>query len=164
MKKNIIQTEVFEYESINELSKEEIFLIEKARDSAIQAYAPYSNFKVGVSILLANNTIINGNNQENAAYPSGLCAERVALYYANSKYPDTIVKAIAVCAFTDNNFIDIPVPPCGSCRQSLLETENRYNSPIKMILAGKEKIFIVHSIKELLPLNFTGDFIHNSNT
>lgn len=161
MKKNVIQTVVYEYDSINELSKEDVFLIEKARESAMQAYAPYSKFKVGVSVLLLNNIIINGSNQENAAYPSGLCAERVALYYANSKYPDTAVKAIAVCAYTGNDFIDVPVPPCGSCRQSLLETENRFNSPIKIILAGKEKILIVHSIKELLPLNFTSDFIQN---
>ncbi len=159
MKKNEILTIVYQYDSISELLKEDAFLIENAQEAAKQAYAPYSKFQVGASILLANNKIINGNNQENAAYPSGLCAERVALFYANAKYPDVAVKTVAVCAFTGSDFIDFPVPPCGSCRQSLLETEIRFSHPIKMVLAGKNKIFIVNSIKELLPLNFSSSFI-----
>ncbi|MBI5217528.1 MAG: cytidine deaminase [Bacteroidia bacterium] len=159
MKKTEFSTVVYEYDSLDELSKEEVFLVEKAKESAMNAYAPYSKFQVGVSVLLSNNKVVNGNNQENAAYPSGLCAERVAIFYANAKYPDVAVKAIAICAFTNTEFVKTPIPPCGGCRQSLLETEMRYHTPIKVILAGSEKIFIINSVKDLLPLNFNSDML-----
>ncbi len=159
MKKNEISTIVYEYDSVSEMTKEEAYLIEKSKEAAMSAYAPYSKFQVGVSVLLANNKIVNGNNQENAAYPSGMCAERVAVYYANSKYPDVAIKAIAICAYTNGAFIKFPIPPCGSCRQSLLETEMRFNSSIKIILAGSEKIMVVNSMKDLLPLHFNSDHL-----
>ncbi len=154
MKKTEIKTVIYEYNSIDELGTEEAFLIEKAGEAAKKAYAPYSQFQVGAAILLANGEIIQGNNQENAAYPSGLCAERVAIFYANSKYPDIAITAIAICAYKNSKFIEEPIPPCGSCRQVLLEAQLRFNTPIKIIIAGKSKIYLLNNVKELLPLNF----------
>lgn len=160
MKEVEIKSTILEYNQIEELPKEDIFLIEKAKESAMNAWAPYSNFKVGVALLLENNKVVTGNNQENAAYPSGLCAERVALMYANSKYPDVAVKTIAICAFTNNSFTQKPVPPCGSCRQVVMETEQRFSKPVKLVLHGTDKTYVVSSIKDLLPLNFNSDFIN----
>ncbi len=155
MQKKEIITTIFEYNSIKELPKDDILLIEKAKEAAKNSYSPYSTFKVGAAVLLENNEIIQGSNQENAAYPSGLCAERVALFYANSKFPEVKVKTIAITALMNNKFIDEPVPPCGSCRQVMLETEIRFNSPIKVILSGNKKIQIIENIKQLLPLDFS---------
>ncbi|MGD9994892.1 MAG: cytidine deaminase [Salinivirgaceae bacterium] len=153
MKKEYITT-VFEYESEKELSSEYQQLISLAREATLKAYAPYSNFNVGASVLLANGEIFSANNQENAAYPSGLCAERVAIFYANSNYPDVPVKAIAVCASNSNGILNTPVPPCGACRQVLLETEMRFESPIEVILVGKQRLHVIKNIAQLLPLNF----------
>ncbi|PKP09885.1 MAG: cytidine deaminase [Bacteroidetes bacterium HGW-Bacteroidetes-4] len=153
MKKEYITT-VFEYESEKELSTEYQQLISLAREATLKAYAPYSNFSVGASVLLANGEVFSANNQENAAYPSGLCAERVAIFYANSNYPDVPVKAIAVCASNSNGILNTPVPPCGACRQVLLETEMRFESPIEVILVGKQRLHAIKNIAQLLPLNF----------
>jgi cytidine deaminase len=153
VKKEYITT-VFEYESEKELSSEYQQLISLAREATLKAYAPYSNFNVGASVLLANGEIFSANNQENAAYPSGLCAERVAIFYANSNYPDVPVKAIAVCASNSNGILNTPVPPCGACRQVLLETEMRFESPIEVILVGKQRLHVIKNIAQLLPLNF----------
>jgi len=154
MKKKNITTVAYEYDSVEELSKEEQFLIQKSKDAVNNAYAPYSKFQVGAAVLLENGEIITGTNQENAAYPSGLCAERVAVFYANSKYPNVPVKAIAVTAFTNNHFVKTPIPPCGSCRQVLVETETRFNKPIKIYLVSDSKITVINDAKDLLPLNF----------
>jgi len=129
-------------------------LITAAQQAAKNAYAPYSRFMVGAAVLLSNNQIVTGNNQENAAFPSGLCAERVAMFYANAKYPNELVKTIAITAQTGGNITAIPVSPCGACRQVLLETEHRFGTPIKIILAGNEKIWIVETAKQLLPIEF----------
>ncbi len=160
MKKREITTVTYEY-SVEELSKEEQILINTSKDVVSHAYAPYSKFKVGAAVLLENGEIITGTNQENAAYPSGLCAERVAVFYANSKYPDVPVKAIAVTAFTNNKFVETPVPPCGSCRQVLVETETRFNTPIKIYLVSETGITVIHDAKELLPLNFDESSLSN---
>ena len=149
-----IKTIIHEYISIEELPQEDILVIKNAKEAAQKAYAPYSKFKVGACVLLENGELIQGNNQENAAYPSGLCAERVAMFYANSKYPDVPVKSIAICAYSNSKLQNDPVPPCGSCRQVLLETETRFNSPIKIILVGENKISIIENAKQLLPLSF----------
>jgi cytidine deaminase len=125
-----------------------------AKKAVNRAYAPYSHFQVGAAVLLANGEIVVGSNQENVAYPSGLCAERTALFYANSQFPDTPVEAIAVAAYTNGDYTDDPVPPCGSCRQVILETQNRYAHPVKILLCGKNEIYCVPSIAELLPLSF----------
>jgi cytidine deaminase len=153
VKKEYITT-VFEYESEKELSTEYQQLISQAREATLKAYAPYSNFNVGASVLLANGEVFSANNQENAAYPSGLCAERVAIFYANSNFPDVPVKAIAVCASNSNGILNTPVPPCGACRQVLLETEMRFESPIEVILVGKQRLHVIKNIAQLLPLNF----------
>jgi cytidine deaminase len=160
MKTTQIITTVYEYDSVNELSQEEQLLVKNAKEAAHRSYAPYSKFNVGAALLLENGEIVQGNNQENSAYPSGLCAERVAVFYANAKFPEVPVKAIAITSRTDGSFLDTPVPPCGSCRQVLLETEDRYNQPIKVILCGENKIRIVDNIKQLLPLYFDKEMLN----
>jgi cytidine deaminase len=147
----IAKIQVYRYE---ELNSEEKKMINDAKEATIKAYAPYSNFKVGAAALLENGEIITGNNQENVAFPSGLCAERTTLFYANSQYPDQAVKALAVAAYTKGDFLDKPISPCGACRQVILETEMRYNHPVKIILYGKKEIYVVEGIKDLLPLSF----------
>ena len=137
-----------------ELLSEEKFIVDKAKEATFRAYAPYSKFKVGAAALLANGEIITGNNQENVAFPSGLCAERTTLFYAQSQYPDDAVKALAIAAYTEGDFLDRPISPCGACRQVMLETEMRFKQPIEIILYGKKEILIVDSIKDLLPLAF----------
>ena len=159
MKSFDVITRVTEYDNLKELPKDELVLIKEAKDAAINAYAPYSKFLVGCAVLLKNGKIVSGNNQENAAYPSGLCAERVAIFYANSKYPNIPVVKMAVTVYSKNDFVDEPIPPCGSCRQVLVETELRFKIPIKIILAGKEKIRIIDNAKSLLPMNFDSDYL-----
>ncbi|WP_291862076.1 cytidine deaminase [Marinilabilia sp.] len=147
------------FESADQLNKEEKALVEKAGEVATRAYAPYSNFRVGAALLLENGKIITGSNQENAAYPSGLCAERVALFYASSQYPDVAVKAIAITALRNKQPIDEPVPPCGSCRQVFVEWEKRFDRPFTVIMAGKKKIIRIEQAGWLLPFNFQSDFL-----
>jgi len=159
MKKVEITTTTYEYDSINELNHDEKILINKSKEAVKNAYAPYSKFNVGAAVLLENGEIITGTNQENAAYPSGLCAERVAIFYANSKYPNVAIKSIAVTAFTNNQYIENPLPPCGSCRQVIVESETRFNKPIKIYLVSSKKIIVVKDAKNLLPLNFDENFL-----
>ena len=140
--------------SYEELSPEEKILIDRAKEASNLSYAPYSQFQVGAAALLNNGEIIQGNNQENAAYPSGLCAERVTLFFANANYPDIPVKMLALAAQTGGSYTDGHVAPCGACRQVILETENRFNQPIRILMYGKDDIYIVDSIKALLPLHF----------
>lgn len=154
MRKIEMKITVLQYDTIEELESSDRQLIEKAIEAAKKAYAPYSKYKVGAALKLSNNEIITGNNQENAAYPSGLCAERVALFYANSQFPEIPVVSMAITAFQDGNQVKKAVYPCGSCRQVILEDEIRFNNNVRMILAGKEKINIVESVKNLLPLYF----------
>lgn len=132
-------------------------LIESAKNATKTAYAPYSGFSVGAAVLLEDGTVVTGNNQENAAYPSGLCAERTALFYANSHYPNLAVKAVAIAAFNKGVFTKEPCAPCGSCRQVIVEVENRYSCPIEIIMYGEDKIYEVDSIRDLLPLSFGRD-------
>ena len=138
---------------LNELSDEERFWIDTAVISAKQAYAPYSNFYVGAVVVLVNGKIVTGNNQENIAYPSGMCAERVALYYAGARYPDVPVKAIVIVAVKDG-VVQKNISPCGSCRQVLLETETRFKQPVRVYLGGNEETHIIDSAEALLPVSF----------
>ena len=154
MKQKDILINYYEVDSIDDLENEEIELIKTAREITKNAYAPYSGFHVGAAVLLENGKILAGSNQENAAYPSGLCAERVALFYANSKYPDVPVKSMALCAVKHGNYFAEPVSPCGSCRQVILETESRFEKPVKVIMIGEKIIRIIDSAKALLPLSF----------
>ncbi|MGQ1891028.1 cytidine deaminase [Thermophagus sp. OGC60D27] len=148
-----------EFTSSDQLNPEEKALVERAMEASFKAYNPYSKFNVGAAVLLDNGKIITGNNQENAAYPSGLCAERVALFYASSQYPDAAVKMLAIVASKDGQVIKAPVPPCGSCRQVFIEWENRFKKPFIVIMAGTEKIIRVEKAEWLLPFNFQADFL-----
>lgn len=148
-----LTTKILVY-SIEECPEDIKKLIEVAKAATQKAYAPYSNFHVGAAIQLSNGEIITGNNQENAAYPSGLCAERVAIFYANAQYPLTEIEAIAIAAYNGNDFISEPCSPCGSCRQVLLEMENKQSKPFKIIIFGKEKIYEIESAQALLPVSF----------
>jgi cytidine deaminase len=145
---------VYEYPTIWDLPEADQKLVLAAREASGRAFAPYSQFKVGAALLLANGVTITGNNQENAAFPTGLCAERVALFYAHATYPDVAVKAIAVTATNTNCPVEEPVKPCGSCRQAMIETEVRYKQPIRVILDGKKKIQVFEGVDNLLPFAF----------
>ncbi len=157
MKQKQINIKYDEFYSFDELPKNDQRVVQEAKKATKSAYAPYSKFRVGAAVLLENGEIITGSNQENAAYPSGLCAERVALFYANARYPEVPVKTLAICVFYDNDFQKIPTPPCGNCRQVMIETEFRYKSKIRIILYGTEKILVLNDVVSLLPFCFTGD-------
>lgn len=152
--KDLIITAIIKVYQFDELNEADKSLMNAAIEATSRSYAPYSHFSVGAAALLGNGTVVTGTNQENAAYPSGLCAERTTLFYANSQYPDQPVAALAIAARTEKDFISIPIPPCGACRQVILETEKRYEQPIRILLFGKECIYEVKSIGDLLPLSF----------
>ena len=109
---------------------------------------------MGAAARLANGTVVTGTNQENAAYPSGLCAERTTLFYANSQYPDQAVETLAIAARNERDFLDDRIPPCGACRQVMLETEKRFKQPMRILLFGKKGIYEMKSVGALLPLSF----------
>ena len=154
MKTKNISVSIKIYEAKDELSAGRRSLIEKAEEAAGNAYAPYSGFQVGAAVLLANGEIVTGNNQENAAYPSGLCAERVAVFYAKSKYPDVALKQLAVVAVKDGAVVETPAAPCGACRQVLIEYEDNQKEPLSVLLAGRETTIELERSADLLPLSF----------
>ena len=150
-----INFEVFE--SISELPNSIQILMNKAHEARENAYAPYSNFKVGAALQLDSGEIISGNNQENAAYPSGLCAERVAIFHAGATHPNATISTMAISAKSLKNKVTSPVAPCGACRQVLIEYELSQNQPIELVLkSGDSKIWHFKSIKDLLPFAFDG--------
>jgi len=154
-KKLHIQTEITVYEKTELVDATAKQLLKAAQDAALNAYAPYSNFCVGAAVLLENGAVVVGNNQENAAYPSGMCAERVALFSASALYPKLKVKALAIAAFSKKRALKIPVPPCGACRQVMLEYENRQKQPIGIWLGTTQsKVYFCSSASDLLPLSF----------
>ncbi|HRH59432.1 MAG TPA: cytidine deaminase [Chitinophagaceae bacterium] len=145
------------YNAAVELPAADAALVAAARNSTNNAYAPYSHFYVGAAARLVNGEIITGSNQENASYPVGICAERVLLSAASSQFPGTAIEAIAVSYSNHNGESNVPLSPCGMCRQSLVEYEDRQHSEIKIILSGMEgEVFVMHGAKHLLPLSFTG--------
>jgi cytidine deaminase len=155
MKEIIITSKFSTYDSIDELPNEIQNLFEQATLIQKNAHAPYSKFRVGAAILLDNGKIILGTNQENAAYPSGLCAERVALFQAASNFPESKILKIVITAAPEATGISSPIPPCGACRQSIAEYENKQNSPIEIYFMGEiGKIYKSESLKNLLPLLF----------
>ena len=154
--KELTITAVLNVYKFEELTEADRTLLQAAMDATKRSYAPYSKFSVGAAARLNNDVIVTGTNQENAAYPSGLCAERTTLFYANSQYPDQAVATLAVAARTERDFLDAPIPPCGACRQVILETEKRFNQPMRILLYGKEEVYDVKSIRDLLPLSFDG--------
>jgi len=139
---------------INECSENDKLLIKKAKSATKTSYSPYSHYKVGAAVLLANGIVVSGSNQENAAYPSGLCAERTALFYANAQYPDIPVLAVAIAAHNKGDYTTDVCTPCGSCRQVFAEIEMRYGKNIRILMCSKEEVYEVSSIKDLLPLLF----------
>ena len=146
------------YQKESELDESDQLLLSHAKEVAKKAYAPYSNFKVGAALLLDNGTIVTGNNQENAAYPSGTCAERTAVFYASAQYPSQKIQAIAV--ITDNAKQTDPVTPCGSCRQALAEYEIKFREPIRVIMGSASgKVIVAKSVESLLPLMFNQDHL-----
>lgn len=161
MKKEIISLNILLFESETELPEADKILLEQAHQAVEKAYAPYSKFKVGAAVKLANGEIILGNNQENAAYPSGLCAERVALFYAHAQYPEVAVEAIAVTAKSNKGVIDTPLSPCGACRQVMAESEKNSKQQMRVIMQGeKGPVMVAESMKVLLPFSFLDDYLN----
>ena len=158
MTKKELTISYVEFNNPEELSNEDSALFAAAEKAISKAYAPYSHFKVGAAVLLENGEVITGNNQENAAYPSGLCAERVALFYASSIFPDIPVKTIAISAKAENFQFKGPVAPCGSCRQVMAETETRFKNKLKIIMMGdKGAVQIMEGVDTILPFMFHAD-------
>jgi len=154
MQKKELRISVEEYSSLEELPAADRELVLAARDASRNAYAPYSQFHVGAALRLENGEIFKGNNQENSSFTTGLCAERVALFYANATLPDLSVKSIAVTAENSHGLVPDPVKPCGSCRQAMVETETRFRQPMRIILDGKSKIQVFNGVENLLPFAF----------
>ena len=147
---------------LSELSEEEQQLVTNAKSALKTAYAPYSGFLVGASVLLENGEIINGSNQENVAYPSGLCAERVALFFAGAKYPDVKVKTITVSVLSKNFEVKDVVSPCGACRQVMAEYEEKQEQAIKVILhSPTDEVLIANTVEDLLPFMFKSPLLKN---
>lgn len=160
MKQISITTNFTVFHSIDELNESDKELMQKAIAFRKQAYAPYSNFQVGVALLLENGVVVRGSNQENAAYPSGLCAERVAIFYAGSNYPDIKIEKIFISASSFDRDLESPIPPCGACRQSIAEYEIKQESPIQLFFMGaKGEIVKSDSLSDLLPLLFDKKYL-----
>ena len=140
--------------SFEELEASDKELVEKAIAATDNSYAPYSKFNVGAALRLADGRIVIGANQENAAYPSGLCAERTAVFAAQANYPEQPITTLAIAARNVNGMIPKPITPCGACRQVILEIEERYRRPVRILLYGTEGVYIVSSVRDLLPLCF----------
>lgn len=159
--KNIdITTKFLAYNSIDELPNDVQELMQQAIEVRKNAYAPYSKFRVGAAILLNNEKVVLGSNQENAAYPSGLCAERVAIFQAGAIYPDATMIRIAISATSDVNPTLAPIPPCGSCRQSISEYEFKQDSPIELYFMGESgEVYKSDSIANLLPFSFDKKYL-----
>ncbi len=139
---------------LEELPQEDQQLIQAAIRATDNSYAPYSKFNVGAAIRLENGLEIIGANQENAAFPSGLCAERTAIFAAQAQYPEQAITALAIAARNQNGLLAEPVTPCGSCRQVILEIEDRYKRPVRILLYGTKGVYVINSINDLMPLSF----------
>lgn len=160
MKEINITTSFTIFDSLKELPEEIQDLMNQAVDIRKKAYAPYSKFRVGAALLLDNGKIVLGSNQENAAYPSGLCAERVAIFHAGSVYPEAKIVKMAITAASDTNPTTAPIPPCGSCRQSIAEYEIKQDTPIEIYFMGEiGEVYKSSSLKNLLPLMFDKKFL-----
>lgn len=160
MKEVKLETVLNVYDGLSELPHDIQQLMGVAIKARENAYAPYSKFKVGAAILLDNNEIVIGSNQENASYPSGLCAERTAIYYAGAKYPNAKILKMALTASSQNQVTDAPIPPCGACRQSISEYEIKQEQPIEIYFMGAiGKVVKSNSLANLLPLGFDRSFL-----
>lgn len=159
MKKTDFRFTYTEFSNTGELSAELAELVIRATEIAQKSYSPYSEFGVGAAVLLGSGEIVTGNNQENSAYPSGMCAERVALYHAVSQNPGAVIKSVAITAFRKGEMTEEPVYPCGACRQVMLEYSHRQKEPVQVIFAGKSRIQIVRDATDLLPLSFNREML-----
>lgn len=160
MEKINITTSFSVYDSANELPEPVRLLMQKAVEARKKAYAPYSRFRVGAALMLDNGEVVQGANQENAAYPSGLCAERVAVFHAGAVFPDAKILQLAISAASDEKMVDSPIPPCGACRQAIAEYEFKQDTPIEIYFMGETgKVFKSDSLSNLLPLVFDKNFL-----
>ncbi|MBR0527266.1 MAG: cytidine deaminase [Prevotella sp.] len=142
---------------MDELSAEDQELVRAAIGATANSYARYSNFNVGAALRLADGSITTGANQENAAFPSGLCAERCAIFAAQSHHPEHAITALAIAAKNVNGLMPDPVSPCGACRQVILEMEDRYQQPVRILLYGTRGVYCINSVKDLMPLSFVDE-------
>ncbi len=160
MQKRKVTFELSVFDSFKELSIEDQSLMEAAVQARQNAYAPYSNFNVGAAVLMENDEIVIGNNQENASYPSGLCAERVAVFQAGARHPGIKIRSIAISAASQNYKVDKPAAPCGNCRQSISEYEQKQKKPIQILMMGETgKVFKCTSVADILPLAFGSSYL-----
>ena len=142
--------------SYEELEEQDRQLIDAAKHATQSSYAPYSHFQVGAAVRLSDGSVVTGSNQENAAYPSGICAERTTLFYANSQHPDQAVITLAIAARNERGeLLDEPIPPCGACRQVMFETQTRFATPMRILLYGNKGIYELQHVGDLLPLSFS---------
>ena len=151
---------LFRVYGMDELSQSDRELVSAAMEATKGSYAPYSKFRVGAAARLDNGLVFTGANQENAAYPSGLCAERTTLFAANAQYPDQPVLALAIAARKGNRFMPTPISPCGACRQVISGVEDRFGHPVRILLYGTEGIYECNGIDALLPLRFVDSDMH----
>lgn len=158
--KKELRFQITVYKNLNELAPKDKALMLQAVSARKNAYAPYSNFRVGAAVSLANAEIVIGSNQENASYPSGLCAERVAIFHAGAKFPNVSVNTVAITAASDNYEVTSPAAPCGNCRQAMYEYEFKQKQPIRLLLMGeKGSIIECSSVDDILPLGFNSSFL-----
>ncbi|WP_091825701.1 cytidine deaminase [Prevotella sp. kh1p2] len=143
-----------------ELSTDDQELVNKAIEATRNSYANYSHFHVGAAIRLADGRVMIGANQENAAFPSGLCAERTAIFAAQANYPDQPITTLAIAAKNEKGLLEEPVTPCGGCRQVILEIEDRYKQPVRILLYGTKGTYVIKSVKDLMPLSFVDSNMH----
>ena len=149
-----IKIAYIEYAGLDELSAKDKELAEAAISATASAYAPYSKFNVGAAVLFDDGEIVQGSNQENAAYPSGICAERTALFYASASRPNKAMAALAIAASQEGSLLETPVTPCGACRQVMAQYQTKSGCPMKVLLVGGEKIWRFEKVDDLLPLIF----------
>ena len=150
---------VTEYATLSDLADKDRLLVEAAMEATKSAWAPYSGFRVGAAAETENGITVKGNNRENAAFPSGSCAERTVLSYTGANYPNQKIRALAIAAARDDGFTDLPVSPCGNCRQLISEEEERTGNPIRIILYGKSGITVLDGVSALLPLRFSNSHL-----
>jgi cytidine deaminase len=149
-----IKIAYMEYESLDQLNAEDKALAQAAIEATALSYAPYSGFNVGAAVMFEDGEMIKGSNQENAAYPSGICAERTALFYASSSRPDTAITALAIAAGQKGVLCGTPATPCGACRQVMAQYQLKSGRPMRVLLVGSEKIWRFEKVDDLLPLIF----------
>ncbi len=151
-----LKIEINVYDNLSEIDTVWEKLAYMAKEASFQSYSPYSKFNVGAALQLEDGHIVTGNNQENAAYPSGLCAERVALFNASSQFPTVPIKRMAIMAQRNKSGQFVPVTPCGSCRQVMSEYEKKFDTTMELLVVGpEEKYYLIKGIDSILPLKFS---------